>query len=233
MTQLSYTWFGHGTFLFHTPGGKEVLIDPWIETNPVCPENLKKVGAVDLILLTHGHSDHTADVVPIGRRTNAQVLAPYELGLWLEQKGLKNITGMNPGGTLSVHGLSITMVPAVHSSSVIEDGRAVYLGVPAGYVLRFENGATVYYSGDTSVFSDMKLIGELYRPTTAFLPIGGLYTMGPEQAAKACELLGVTKVVPMHFGTFPALAGTPASLRALIAGRGVEVLELKPGETAS
>ena len=136
---------------------------------------------------------------------------PTKLSVWLQQKGLQNVTGMNPGGTLRALGLQITMVPAMHSSSVEEDGRIIYLGVATGYVITFEDGLTIYFRGRHSIFGDMRLIGEMYRPSIAFLPIGDLYTMGPEQAAKACELLGVKQVVPMHYGTFPALTGTPAS----------------------
>jgi len=123
------------------------------------------------------------------------------------------------------------MVPAVHSSSVEENGRRVYVGDPCGYVIRFEDGVTIYFAGDTALFGDMRLIAELYHPAIAFLPIGDVYTMGPEQAAKACEFLGVRQVVPMHYGTFPALTGTPARLRGLVEPKGVQVLELKPGET--
>jgi len=230
---LSITWLGHATFVLKSPGGKRILFDPWVTGNPSTPESARKVGELDLILITHGHGDHTGDAVSIGRSTGAQVVAPYEVSVWLGQKGLKNVTGMNPGGTLNMLGLSITMVPAVHSSSIEEDGKITYLGVAAGYVVTFETGLTIYYAGDTSIFGDMRLIGEMYRPQIAFLPIGDLYTMGPEQAAKACELLGVTQVVPMHYGTFPALTGTPAKLRELVEPRGVKVLELKPGETAS
>jgi len=233
MTKFTYKWLGHATFLFTTPGGKRVLLDPWITGNPMTPESAKKVGEIDLILLSHGHADHTGDAVSLGRASGAQVVAPYELSLWLQQKGLKNVTGMNPGGTLRMLGLEITMVQAHHSSSVEEDGRLVYLGVASGYVLKLEDGLTVYFAGDTAVFGDMKLIGELYRPQIGFLPIGDLYTMGPEQAAVACGLLGLKQVVPMHFGTFPALTGTPARLREVLAGKNVEVLELKPGESSS
>jgi L-ascorbate metabolism protein UlaG (beta-lactamase superfamily) len=233
MTKFSYKWLGHATFLFTTPGGKRVLLDPWITGNPVTPEAAKKVGDIDLILLSHGHSDHTGDAVSLGRSTGAQVVAPYELSLWLQQKGLKNVTGMNPGGTLRMLGLEITMVQAHHSSSVEEDGRLVYLGVASGYVLKLEDGLTVYFAGDTAVFGDMKLIGDMYHPQIGFLPIGDLYTMGPEQAAVACGLLGIKQIVPMHFGTFPALTGTPARLRELLAGKDVEVLELKPGQSSS
>jgi L-ascorbate metabolism protein UlaG (beta-lactamase superfamily) len=233
MTKFTYRWLGHATFLFTTPGGKRVLLDPWITGNPVTPDSAKKIGEIDLILLSHGHADHTGDAVSLGRSTGAQVVAPYELSLWLQQKGLKNVTGMNPGGTLRMLGLEIAMVQADHSSSIEEDGRIVYLGVASGYVLKLEDGLTVYFAGDTAVFGDMKLIGEMYRPQLGFLPIGDLYTMGPEQAAVACGLLGLKQVVPMHFGTFPALTGTPARLRELLAGKSVEVLELKPGEIST
>jgi L-ascorbate metabolism protein UlaG (beta-lactamase superfamily) len=229
---LSITWFGHATFLLKSPGGKRILFDPWVTGNPSAPPAAKKIGDLDLLLVTHGHSDHTGDAVAIGRASGAQVVAPFELAVWLQKKGLQNVTGMNPGGTLNALGLSITMVPAVHSSSVEEDGQMVYLGVATGYVVRFEDGLTIYYAGDTSIFGDMRLIGEMYRPQIAFLPIGDFYTMGPEQAAKASEMLGVSQIVPMHYGTFPVLTGTPARLRELVSGRGVQVLELRPGETA-
>jgi len=186
---------------------------------------------LDLILLTHGHHDHSADAVGLARGTGAHAVAPWELALWLEEKGLKRVSGMNPGGTITVAGLTITMVQAVHSSSIEDGGTPRYAGVASGFVIRFEHGLTVYYAGDTALFGDMRLIGELYRPSIAFLPIGDVFTMGPEQAAKACELLGVKEVVPMHYGTFPELTGTPARLRELVAPSGVRVIELKPGET--
>ena len=233
MNTFTFTWLGHATFLFRTPGGKRILLDPWVSANPACPESARHIGALDLILVTHGHSDHTGDVVSIGRATGARIIAPYELSVWLQGKGLQNVTGLNPGGTVDALGLSITMVPAIHSSSIEEDGRTLYMGLATGYVIRFEDGLTIYFAGDTSIFGDMKLIGEMYQPAIAFLPIGDVFTMGPEQAAKACELLNVKQVVPMHYGTFPALTGTPERLRALVEPRGVEVLELKPGETAS
>jgi L-ascorbate metabolism protein UlaG (beta-lactamase superfamily) len=229
---LSITWLGHATFVLQSPAGKKIILDPWVVGNPSSPEAAKKLGNLDLMLITHGHGDHTGDAVSIARSSGAHVIAPYEVSVWLAGKGLQNVTGMNPGGTLKMMGLSITMVPAVHSSSVEENGQIVYLGVAAGYVITFEDGLTVYYSGDTSIFGDMRLIGEMYKPQIAFLCIGDLYTMGPEQAAKASEMLGVKQIVPMHYGTFPALTGTPARLRELVSPRGVQVLELKPGETA-
>jgi len=230
MPKLSFTWLGHATFIFRTPGGKRIIMDPWVRTNPSCPESAKHVGALDLMLITHGHGDHTSDAVSIGRSSGAHAVAPYELALWLQKKGLQHVTGMNPGGTLHMLGVSVTMVPAVHSSSVEDDGQIVYTGIATGYVITFEDGTTVYFAGDTSIFGDMRLIAEIYKPSIAFLPIGDLYTMGPEQAAKACELLNVAQVVPMHYGTFPALTGTPAKLRELLGSR-TQVLELRPGDS--
>jgi L-ascorbate metabolism protein UlaG (beta-lactamase superfamily) len=233
MQTLSITWFGHATFLLKSPGGRTLLFDPWVTGNPKSPESARTIGAVDLMLLTHGHNDHTGDAVAIGRSSGARVIAPFELAGWLQKKGLQNVTGMNPGGTLDALGLSITMVPAMHSSSVEDDGQVIYTGVASGFVVKFENGQTIYFAGDTSIFGDMRLIGEMYAPQIAFLPIGDFYTMGPEQAAKASELLGVKQIVPMHYGTFPALTGTPARLRELVEPRGIGVLELQPGETAA
>ena len=233
MQTLSFTWLGHSTFLFRSPGGMRILTDPWVAGNPACPESSKKIGELDLILISHGHGDHTEDAVSIARATGAHVIANYEICLWLEAKGIQNTAPMGHGGTQTVGDISITMVNAVHGSSVVEDGQVIYLGHPAGFVIRFEDALTVYFAGDTDLFGDMRLIGELYRPTIAFLPIGDRFTMGPATADRAAELLGVRQVVPMHYGTFPALTGTPAALRALVEPRGVQVLELKPGETAA
>jgi len=233
MNQLSFTWLGHSTFLFRSPGGKRILIEPWVASNPACPPESKKIDALDLILITHGHSDHAGDAAAIARATGAHVIANYEICLWLEAKGIQNTAPMGHGGTQTIGGIAITMVNAVHGSSALEDGRLIYLGHPSGYVIRFEDGLTIYFAGDTDLFGDMRLIGEIYRPAIAFLPIGDRFTMGPGAAARAAELLGVRQVVPMHYGTFPFLTGTPAQLRELLAPRGVQMLELKPGESAS
>ena len=232
MQTLSYTWLGHSTFLFTSPGGKKILIEPWVASNPACPESAKKIGALDLILITHGHGDHTGDAVSIARSTGAHVVANYEICLWLESKGIQHTAPMGHGGTQTIGAIAITMVNAVHTSSMIEDGRVVYGGNPAGYVIRFEDGMTIYFAGDTALFGDMRLIGEMHRPTIAFLPMGDRFTMGPAAAAKAAEFLGVRQVVPMHYATFPFLTGTVADLRTLVEPKGVHVVELQPGETA-
>lgn len=232
--RLSITWLGHSTFLLVSPGGCHILFDPWLATNPACPASHKKVTRADLILITHGHGDHTGDAVAVGRATGATMVGPYELGQWLLRQGITHVSSMNHGGTQRLKGIEISMVAAVHSSSVEdESGQAIYLGEPSGYVLRLEDGQTLYFAGDTALFGDMRLIREMYAPEIAFLPIGDLYTMGPEGAARASEMLGVKQVVPMHYGTFPALTGTPARLRELLKGLPIEVLELRPGETVS
>ena len=182
---MSFTWLGHATFLFRSPGGKRILIDPWVAGNPACPESSKKIGDLDLILVSHGHSDHTGDLVSIARATGAHVSRNYEVCLWIEGKGIQNTAPMGHGGSQTIGGITITMVNAVHGSSVIEDGRLIYLGHPAGYMIRFEDGLTIYFAGDTDLFGDMRLIGEMYRPAIAFLPIGDRFTMGPEAAARA------------------------------------------------
>ena len=230
--KLSITWFGHSTFLITTPGGKRIVTDPWLEGNPKCPPGMKKIAAADLILVSHGHSDHTGDVVPVSRATQAPIVAVYELAHWLERKGLTNLQGMNIGGTIAVAGLRVTMVPAIHTSSVIEKDTTVYLGNPAGFVVRMENDQAFYFAGDTALFGDMRLIAEMHAPQIAFLPIGDHFTMGPEAAAVAARLLGVRQVVPMHYGTFPVLTGTPERLAQLLEPLGIDLLVLKPGETA-
>jgi L-ascorbate metabolism protein UlaG (beta-lactamase superfamily) len=229
---LSFTWLGHATFLFTSPGGTRILVEPFVASNPACPEAAKHIDHLDLILITHGHSDHAADAAAIARATGAHVVATYEVCLWLEAKGIQRTVPMGHGGTLAVGNISITMVNAVHGSSAVEDGRAVYLGQAAGYVIRFEDGLTIYFAGDTDLFGDMRLIGDMHRPAIAFLPIGDRFTMGPAAAARAVELLRVRQVVPMHYGTFPFLTGTVGQFRELVEPTGVQVLELHPGETA-
>jgi len=231
-TYLAATWLGHGTFLFQSPGGRRILIDPFLESNPAHPSSFRTIDALDLLLVTHGHSDHIEEAAQVAIATGAPVVGIWEVCEWLLRRGVQKVSAMNKGGSQEVGGVRVSMVHAEHSSSYTEKQGITYLGEAVGYVLKFENGMVTYFAGDTDVFSDMALIRELYAPTTAFLPIGDLFTMGPAGAAKACELLGVRRVVPMHFGTFPALTGTPQALRRLVEPRGVSVLELKPGETA-
>jgi L-ascorbate metabolism protein UlaG (beta-lactamase superfamily) len=231
MAALSITWLGHATFIITTPGGKRIVTDPWLEGNPMCPPAHRRIDRADLILLTHGHFDHSGDIVAVSRATNAPILAVFELSLWLEKKGLQHVMGMGIGGTVTVAGLEITMTSAVHTSSIVENDTIVYLGQPTGFVVRLENQQSFYFAGDTALFGDMRLIGELYSPEIAFLPIGDHYTMGPDAAARAARMLGVRQIVPMHYGTFPALTGTPERLRKLVEPHGIDVLVLKPGET--
>ena len=233
MSALSITWFGHATFVITTPGGRRIVTDPWLEGNPMCPPARKRIDAADLILLSHGHADHSGDVVSVSRATNAPVLAVYELALWLERKGLQNVQAMGIGGTVSVAGLQVTMVPAVHTSSIVEGDATLNVGTAVGFVIRLEDDRTIYFAGDTALFGDMQLIGEVHTPDIAFLPIGDHFTMGPEDAARACRILRVRQVVPMHYGTFPVLTGTPDRLKKLLDPLGIDVLVLQPGETAS
>jgi L-ascorbate metabolism protein UlaG (beta-lactamase superfamily) len=231
MSALSITWFGHATFLVTTPGGKRIVFDPWLTGNPRTPANAK-IDKADVICVTHGHSDHIADVVSIARATGAPVVAIFELASYFSGKGVKDVIGMGIGGTSIVKDLRVSMTPAVHSSSVDDTGKMAYAGLATGFVVRMEDNRAFYFAGDTALFGDMRLIRELHAPEIAFLPIGDHFTMDPIAAAKACELLGVRQVVPMHYGTFPMLTGTPDQLKKLVDPMGIDVLVLKPGETA-
>jgi L-ascorbate metabolism protein UlaG (beta-lactamase superfamily) len=230
MADVSLTWLGHGSFRFDTPGGKRVYVDPWL-SNPSCPESEREPERMDIVAITHGHGDHLGEAVELCKRHSPAVVAIFELANWLVWQGVPNAAdlGMNKGGTVDVDGVRFTMTHALHSGGLIGDGEIVYLGDPAGYVVEVENGTKLYFSGDTAVFSDLQLIGRIYRPDVAILPIGDHFTMGPREAAVALELLGVNRCVPGHYGTFPVLTGTPAALRELAPN--VEVLAPEPGET--
>jgi len=246
-SSTSITWYGHACVEIRTPGGKTVLVDPWFG-NPRSPLAAEAVERCDVMLVTHGHHDHLgsvpggvreADALTIARRTRPAWPCVHELSLWLADRlgdaGVE-VIGMNKGGTVDARGIRVSMVHADHSAgdwSAAGEG-PLYLGEPVGFVLGLEDGSTIYHAGDTALFGDLGLIGEIHRPDLAMLPIGGHYTMGPAEAARAVELLGVQEVLPLHYGTFPILAGTPAALRDALANRGlghVRVHEPEPGET--
>ena len=229
---VEITWLGHGTFQLKLDTGEIVLIDPWVQGNPASPAGFT-FSKIDTMLITHGHFDHIADAVELARKHTPQVISNYEICAWLESKGVQNACGMNKGGTQAAGSLKVTMTHAVHSCGISDEGKIVYGGDAAGFVLHFRDGRNAYFAGDTAVFSDMALIRELYRPELCFLPIGDLFTMDPREAAVACKLLQPKKVIPMHFGTFPPLVGRPEALAALAAGTGVEVWPLEPGKAVT
>ncbi|MCS7002053.1 MAG: metal-dependent hydrolase [Dehalococcoidia bacterium] len=231
-SDVAIRWLGHSTILIDTPGGKRIVIDPWLEGNPSCPDEYKTLDRCDIMLITHGHFDHFADALSLYQRTKAQVACVYEVALWLGARGVENPIGMNKGGTTRIGDIAVTMTPAVHSSSILnDDGTFTYAGEPVGYVVTLENGFRFYHSGDTTVFGDMKLIAELYQPEVGALSIGDLFTGGPREANLAARYLGLKGVIPIHWGTFPLLTGTPAALRDLTADiPGFVVYETKPGE---
>ena len=209
------TWLGHATVLVQLPSGLNLLIDPFIEHNPKYPKDFV-LPKIDYVLLTHGHYDHIADAVPVAQKDGATVLAMVELAGYIASKGVASTIGFNFGGTVQLPGVGVTLVEAKHSSSVEEGERSIYLGVAAGLVLTIEDGPVLYHAGDTSVFRDMELIAELYAPEVAMLPIGDHYTMGPKEAALAIRYLQPQAVLPIHWGTFPGLTGTPEALAKLV-----------------
>ena len=224
------TWLGHATVLVQTAKGSNILIDPFIAQNPKYPKDFALPKKIQTILLTHGHSDHISDVVPVAAKHGSTVVAIYELATWVAAKGVASTIGMNLGGTVKLDDVAFTMVEAKHSSAAQDEQGDHYVGVAAGFVLTIADGPVLYHSGDTAVFGDMKLIGELYRPQVAMLPIGGHYTMGPKEAALAVRLLGAKTILPIHFGTIPQLKGAPDELAALVDSN-VEVVRWAPGES--
>lgn len=224
---VTITWLGHTSFSLQLETGEVVLIDPWIEGNPKYPAG-HTIDRVDTILLTHGHFDHVGGVRALAAKFSPQIFANYEICTWLGSKGVKNCNGMNKGGRVATPGgMGATMTHALHSSGITDDdGSMVYGGEAGGYILHFPDGRNAYFAGDTDVFSEMTYLAELHAPQLAFLPIGDLFTMSPRGAAIACRLIGCREVIPMHYGTFPPLIGTPAELAALTSAT---VRELTPG----
>jgi L-ascorbate metabolism protein UlaG (beta-lactamase superfamily) len=228
MADASLTWLGHASFRLDSGGGKRVYIDPWFD-NPKCPDSEKDPDRCDVIAITHGHSDHVGSAVELSKKFGPlPVVAMVELKGWLKKQGAQvdDLPGPNKGGTVEAEGLKFTLTNAFHSSAA-DDG--TYLGEAAGLVVVLEDGKTIYFAGDTCVFGDMQLIGRIYSPDLAVLPIGGHFTMDPREAAVACELLGVQRVLPCHYGTFPLLKGTPDQLKEQAPGVDVQLID--PGES--
>ena len=227
---MEITWLGHGTFQFRLPSGEVLLMDPWVDGNPAAPAG-HKISRVDTILINHGHFDHIHDTIPLAKKFSPKVVAIFETCQWLESKGVGNTMPMNKGGSQQVGSVNVTMTHAVHSCGILDDGKIIYGGEAAGYVIQPPDGRKLYFAGDTNVFLDMMLVARLYSPELVFLPIGDLFTMSPKEAAEACRLLRPKTVVPMHFGTFPPLTGRPEQLSKLIEDMPeIKVWPLEPGK---
>jgi L-ascorbate metabolism protein UlaG (beta-lactamase superfamily) len=236
----TFTWYGHSVVEVRTPGDKVILFDPFF-ANPKSPVTADSIQRCDLLLVTHGHFDHMGDAVALASRLRPAWPCMHEMSLWLGRRlpgGQDAAVGMNKGGTFEAAGIRVSMTTAHHSAGDWNPGgeTTLYLGDPAGFVVELENGFRFYFAGDTDVFSDMRLIRELYAPEMAFLPIGGHFTMGPRGAAMAVEFLGVKHVMPIHYGTFPILTGTPEQLRSELDARGLQDVAIhapEPGGSVS
>jgi len=213
-TNIKIKWLGHSAVKLVSPGGKIILVDPFLSQNPTTPDNEKVQQKVDFILLTHGHEDHVGDTLEIAKATGAKVVSMVELSGLLKQDGLadEQALEMNKGGTLDLGEFTVTMTNANHSSSL--GGR--YAGEPAGLMISFKDDITVYHAGDTNIMSDFELYAHLYDPELVFLPIGDYYTMGVSEASLAAEMLGATYFIPIHYGTFPVLTGSAEDFKKAV-----------------
>ncbi len=249
--EVEVQWLGHSTVKITSVNGKVIVIDPFLKKNPKTPakyRDLKALGKVDLILVTHGHGDHVKDLKELASLTGAKVVSAFGYGLNLVALGILGIDkviAMNKGGTVEPlgRGIKVHMVPAEHGSSIdlislglweqdSKTPRFVEGSVPVGYVVELENGFTIYHSGDTSVFGDMALIREFYKPDLAMVPIGGHFTMDPAGAAYALkEFIKPKQVIPIHYGTYPVINRTPAELIEAMGESPIEVLDVKPGQS--
>ena len=216
------TWFGHASFKIEA-ADKIVLIDPWLDGNPFSPVKASEIGRADIVYVTHDHGDHLGDAVDICKRTNATFVSTFELGNYASENGVKDVVGLNIGGCAEVKGVKLYMVQAFHTCS---------RGAPTGVIVEAE-GKRVYHAGDTGLFGDMKLIGQIYKPDLALLPIGGYYTMGALEAAEAVKLLKPKAVIPMHYMTFPVLAQSADEFVKKVKKKAprVKVVVLNPGES--
>ncbi|RIL09233.1 MAG: metal-dependent hydrolase [Proteobacteria bacterium] len=228
---VTITFCGHAATFFNF--SQTVLaIDPWLNGNPICPANLKNPKKIDIIVLTHGHADHASEASSLAKKLNSTILAAWELAMIMIAEGVPEtqVVPMNKGGTVRVNNIDITLTNAFHSSSYDSPTGTVYAGEPCGIVLR-SGSHSIYHAGDTALFSDMKLIGEAYKPAVALLPIGDRFTMGPKEAAKAASLVGCKQAIPIHYKTFDMLNGTVEEFSSECAKYGVEVCALAPGQT--
>lgn len=236
---MQLTWLGHATVYMQTQQGTRILIDAWVDHNPACPpewHQLVRQRGVDLICVTHGHSDHSADLAALQRDTGAKVLCQYDVSDWMAWQDVlpEHLVAFNKGGTVQLGDVRVTMVPAQHSSAWPTAAGDRQMGNEVGYVFRVQDDITVYAAGDTTVMADMAIWAELYAPDVAILPIGDRFTMGPYEAAYATQLLNVSAVLPIHHSTFPLLTGTPEHLKVELQRRGlskVEVWDVQPGTT--
>ncbi|MCG3130353.1 MAG: hypothetical protein FLDDKLPJ_01110 [Phycisphaerae bacterium] len=208
------TWLGHSAVRLTLPDGRVVLIDPWLSGNPSCPVREKQQARCDLLILTHGHADHVGDAEALIRKFDPPVVANYDLCCALQRAiGVGRYQGMNTGGTQRVAGVTVRMTRAYHSSALDAPQGPMYAGMPNGVIVEAPGAASVYHAGDTDVFSDMALIARMWSPKVACLPIGDLFTMGAQGAALAAEMLQPAAILPIHYRTFPVLAGSAEEFR--------------------